>query len=363
MRLEDLDTPAVVIDLDIMERNLHRLADYAREKQIALRPHTKTHKIPEIAQKQIAAGACGVTVAKPGEARVMVEGGIPDLMIAYPLATRAKADAAAALAHETRLCVSLDSPEALTAVAEAAGRSGSRIGVLVEIDTGFGRCGVPTPQAAVALAREASRYPKIDFLGLMFYPGHLAKHPSEQGEMIGKVNSVLDSFYQAFHQEHIPLPVVSGGSTPTAYRSHEFSGVTEIRPGMYLLNDGNLARLGVANLEDCALHVIVTVVSTAVPGRAILDGGSKTFSSDRSKTDTPIFGVIREDEAAQFVSLSEEHGHVDISGSSRAYRVGERLRVLPNHVCTTVNMHDKLYGVRQGIVEKVWEIAGRGKVQ
>ncbi len=363
MRIEDLDTPAVVIDLDIMERNLRRLADYAREKQIALRPHTKTHKIPEIAQAQISGGACGVTVAKPGEARVMAAGGVQNLMIAYPLATAAKAGAAAELAHQCKLCVSLDSSEALAAVADAAHRQGSRIGVLVEIDTGFGRCGVAAPQQAVALAREAARHSNVEFLGLMFYPGHLAKHPNEQAEMIGKVNSVLDGFYQAFHQERIEIPVVSGGSTPTAYRSHEFNGVTEIRPGMYLLNDGNLVRMGVANLEDCALHVIVTVVSNAVNGRAIIDGGSKTFSSDRSKTDKPVFGVVREDDQAQFVSLSEEHGHIDISGSSHAYKVGERLRILPNHVCTTVNMHDKLYGVRQSYVEKVWDVAGRGKVQ
>jgi D-serine deaminase-like pyridoxal phosphate-dependent protein len=132
---------------------------------------------------------------------------------------------------------------------------------------------------------------------------------------------------------------------------------------MYLLNDGNLVRMGIASLEDCALHVLVTVASTAVPGRAIIDGGSKTFSSDRSKADPNIFGLIREDENADFVALSEEHGHLDLARSSRTYHVGERLRVLPNHVCTTVNMHDRLYGVRGDQVEKVWEVAGRGKVQ
>jgi D-serine deaminase-like pyridoxal phosphate-dependent protein len=312
---------------------------------------------------QIAGGASGVTVAKPGEARVMVSGGITDLMIGYPLVTEAKAKTAAELARDARLCVSLDSIEAVNALASAAANAGSRIGILVEIDVGFHRCGVPAPGQAVALAREVLQQPSLEFLGLMFYPGHLAKPPDEQPTAIAGVNQILEPFYQAFRDERIDLRVVSGGSTPTAYRSHEFSGVTEIRPGMYLLNDGNLVRMGVASLEDCALHVLVTVASTAVPDRAIIDGGSKTFSSDRSKTETPVFGIVREDPAAEFVALSEEHGHFDISRSTHQYRVGERLRILPNHVCTTVNMHDRLYGVRKGTVERIWEIEGRGKVQ
>jgi D-serine deaminase-like pyridoxal phosphate-dependent protein len=363
MRIEELDTPAVVIDLDIMERNLARLAGYAKSRNIALRPHSKTHKIPDIAKAQIAGGACGIVVAKPGEARVMAEGGVDNIMIGYPLVTAAKARTAADLAREHTICVSLDSAEAVDALGEAAAKNGSRIGVLVEIDAGFHRCGVETPQQAVALARQAMRYPNLDFLGLMFYPGHLAKPPDEQPPFIAEVNRILDSFYQVFRNERIEIRVVSGGSTPTAYRSHEFTGVTEIRPGMYLLNDGNLVRLGVSKLEDCALHVVVTVASTAVPGRAIIDGGSKTFSSDRSKGDKSVFGIVREDPDTDFVALSEEHGHFDISHSNRPYRVGERLRILPNHVCPTVNLHDRLYGIRNGFVERVWDVAGRGKVQ
>ena len=363
MRIEELDTPAVVIDLDIMERNLARMAGYTKSKNIALRPHTKTHKIPDIAKAQIAGGAGGIVVAKPGEARVMAENGVNDIMIAYPLVTPAKAQTAAELAKQNAVRVSLDSPEAVDALGEAAAKSGSRIGILVEIDTGFHRCGVETPQEAVALARQAMRHSNLDFLGLMFYPGHLAKPPEEQPASIAEVNRILDSFYQAFRNERIDIRVVSGGSTPTACRSHEFTGVTEIRPGMYLLNDANLVRLNVAKLEDCALHVIVTVASTAVPGRAIIDGGSKTFSSDRARGDKAIFGMVREDPDTDFAALSEEHGHFDISRSNRRYRVGERLRILPNHVCATVNLHDRLYGVRNGVVERVWDIAGRGKVQ
>lgn len=363
MRIEELDTPAVVIDLDIMERNLARMASYAKSKNLALRPHTKTHKIPDIAKAQIAASGAGIVVAKPGEARVMAATGVGNIMIAYPLVTAAKAQAAADLARQHTICVSVDSAEAIDALGNAAAKAGSRIGLLIEIDTGFHRCGVETPREAVTLARRALSHANLDFLGLMFYPGHLAKSPEEQPALITGVNGILDSFYQAFRDERIDIKVVSGGSTPTALRSHEFSGVTEIRPGMYLLNDANLVRLNIAALEDCALHVLVTVASTAVPGRAIIDGGSKTFSSDRSKGDKAVFGMVREDPDTDFVALSEEHGHFDISRSTRPYHVGERLRILPNHVCATVNLHDRLYGVRNGIVEKVWEVAGRGKVQ
>lgn len=363
MDIQELDTPAVVIDLDVMERNLARMAEYAKSKQIALRPHTKTHKSPEIAKLQIDAGAVGITVAKPGEARVMAAGGIHDLMIGYPLVTAAKAQTAAELAGECQLTVSLDSEEAIRALADAASRTGNSIDILVEIDVGFRRCGVALPEQAVALAKQILRSPKLNFRGLMFYPGHLAKAPEEQPPLIAEVNRTLSQFYEAFRSEQIKIPIISGGSTPTALRSHLFDGVTEIRPGMYLLNDGNLVKMGICSLDDCALHVLVTVASTAVPGRAIVDGGSKTFSSDRAKGDKATFGMIREDPEADFVALSEEHGHLDLSHATRPFHVGDRLRILPNHVCATVNMHDRIYGIRGTTVERVWPVEARGKVQ
>jgi D-serine deaminase-like pyridoxal phosphate-dependent protein len=363
MYVDELDTPAVVIDLDIMDRNLKRLAEYTASKQLSLRPHTKTHKIPELAKLQIASGASGITVAKPGEARVMCESGVRDLLVAYPLVTETKAQRVAELAEDCTLSVSLDSSEAIAALGRAAATKGVRVGILIEIDVGFRRCGVATPEEAVRLAVEVSKYRQLDLRGIMFYPGHLSTTPAEQGPLIAEVNRTLERFFEVFYQARLDVSVVSGGSTATAYRSHEFIGVSEIRPGMYLLNDGNLVKLGVCSLDDCALHVHTTVVSTAVNGRAIVDGGSKTFSSDRARGDKATFGTIREDPDAQFVALSEEHGHLDISRSERKYRVGERLRILPNHVCATVNMHDQLYGVRNGEVERVWRVEARGKVQ
>ncbi len=364
MHIDELDTPAVVIDLDIMERNLERLAAYCRAHRLDLRPHAKTHKIPEIARLQIAAGAVGVTVAKVGEARVMVDAGIDDILVAYPIVTERKADALAGLADRARISVAVDSIDAVRALAAAAVRRDSEIGILVEVDVGFHRCGLPSADAALALALQVQQTPGVSFLGLMFYPGHLLLPAAAQTAVLPAINERLDECYAAFQAADVQLAVVSGGSTPTAYRSHEFSGVTEIRPGMYPLYDRNMLEIDACAQGDCALTVLVTVVSTAVAGRAIVDGGSKTFSSDRLLAGAKSgHGVVVDDADTEFVAVSEEHGHLDISRSTRARSVGDRLAIIPNHVCTTINMHDTLYGHRNGRIECVWRVAGRGAVR
>jgi len=364
MHVHDLETPAVLIDLDIMERNLARMAEYCRQHGLALRPHAKTHKIPELAHRQIKSGASGITVAKLGEAEVMVDAGLTDLLIAYPIVSREKTMRLAALAERASLTVSLDSEASAREISRSAHERGVRIGLLVELDIGFRRCGIPQPEEAVALARLIQDLPNVDFRGLMFYPGHFMVSEPERRRLLEDANARLRRFYEAFDRAGFPIDIVSGGSTPTAYISHEFLGVTEIRPGMYIFNDRTMVGLGVARLEDCALSVLVTVVSTAVPGRAIIDGGSKTLSSDRYRVgDGRGFGLVREDPEAELEALSEEHGHLDISRSRRPYRVGERLTIIPNHVCAVMNLHDEVYGVRGDQVEAVWRVAARGRVR
>jgi D-serine deaminase-like pyridoxal phosphate-dependent protein len=369
MRIHDLETPAVLIDLDIMERNLARMAEYCRQHGLALRPHAKTHKIPELAHRQIKSGASGITVAKLGEAEVMVDAGLTDLLIAYPIIGREKTERLAALAERASLMVSLDSERAAREISRSAHERGVRIGLLVELDIGFRRCGIPQPEEAVALARLIQDLPNVDFRGLMFYPGHFMVPEPERRRLLEETNARLQCFYEAFDRAGLPIEIVSGGSTPTAYISHEFLGVTEIRPGMYIFNDRTMVGLGVARLEECALSVLVTVVSTAVPGRAIVDGGSKTLSSDRYRIGHPTigdgrgFGLVREDPEAELEALSEEHGHLDISRSRRRYRIGERLTIIPNHVCAVVNLHDEVYGIRGDHVEAVWRVAARGRVR
>ncbi len=363
MHFTELDTPAVLIDLDVMERNLIRLAHYCREKNLQLRPHTKTHKVPGLAQAQISHGAIGVTVAKIGEAEVMAQSGITDIMIAYPLVGARKVERLSKLAEGVVVTVSLDSEEAAIAISHAAKAAGVRIQILVEIDVGFHRCGIADPTQALSLAQKIQELPGLEFKGLMFYPGHFLVEPQKQVEMLEDVNAQLNSIYDAFDRTSVPLSIISGGSTPTAYISHLFSGVNEIRPGMYLFNDRNMLGAQVTTIENCAMSVLVTVVSSAVKNQVVIDGGSKTFSSDRYLSgDGRGFGLVKEDMEATLVALSEEHGQLDLSHSERSYRIGERLNVIPNHVCSTINMHDVIYGVRNGNVVKEWAVAARGKV-
>jgi len=281
MLIAELETPAVIIDLDVVERNLRRMADYCREHGLRLRPHAKTHKIPELARRQIASGAAGITVAKLGEAEVMIEAGISDLLIAYPIVGEQKTKRLAGLAERARLAVSLDSAEAAQAISEQAQGRGVKIGILVEIDVGFRRCGVEDEQTALELARRILDLPGLEFRGLMFFPGNFLLPPEQQAELRNQANARLARTLEAFERAGVPVSIVSGGSTPTAYLAHLFRSVNEIRPGIYIFNDRNMTGLGVAAVEDCALAIVVTVVSTGVAGRAIVDGGSKTFSSDR----------------------------------------------------------------------------------
>jgi len=364
MHIQDLETPAVVVDLDVMERNLSRMGEYCRQHKLLLRPHTKSHKIPELAKRQLASGATGITVAKVGEAEVMLDAGIANILIAYPIVGADKTQRLARLAERATISVSLDSEEAARAISAAASEHGVRIGILCEIDVGFGRCGVGNETDLLSLAREITSMPALDFKGLMFFPGHFSVGPEQRAVLRARVNALLERCVDAFDFADVPLPIISGGSTPTAYESTLFKGVNEVRPGMYIFNDRNTAAISAAAWEDCALSVLVTVVSTAVTGKAIIDGGSKTFSSDRYQgEDGNGFGLVKEDYAAQIERLSEEHGHFNIERSERRYRVGERLSVIPNHVCTTVNMHDEIYGVRGEQVEEIWRVAGRGKVR
>jgi D-serine deaminase-like pyridoxal phosphate-dependent protein len=369
MHISELDTPSLVVDLDVMERNLSQMAEYCRRHDLRLRPHTKTHKIPELAKKQIESGARGITVAKLDEAEVMIDAGLADLLLAYPIVGPTKTRRLADLAQRAGITVSLDSEDAARGISAAlsergVGNGAEGVGVLVELDVGFGRCGVANEKDALQLAQKISSLPGLEFKGLMFFPGHFGVDPTQRAVLRKQVNEFLDRCLETLERADLKPEIVSGGSTPSRYESEFFHGVNEVRPGTYIFNDRSTVGVSAAKVDDCALSVIVTVVSTSVSGHAVIDGGSKTFSSDTYHAEHGRgFGLIKEDPAAEIERLSEEHGHLNVSRSDRRYTVGERLMVIPNHVCTTVNMHDEIYGVRGEQVETVWRVAGRGKVR
>ncbi len=361
MHYQDLDTPALVVDLDVMERNLTRMADYCARHRLSLRPHTKTHKTPWLAQLQMALGASGITAAKLGEAEVMAEAGLSQLMLAYPVFGPHKADRLSRLAKEARISVSLDSRESLQWVAAAA--RDAKLEVLVEIDFGMRRCGLPPGQEPVQLASEIASTPGLEFAGVMFYGGHV--HPDFEGNnrRLQRLGTDLSRQLDLFRRAGLAAPRVSGGSTPSAFHSHLIPGLTEIRPGTYIFNDRNTVEWKACGWEDCAAFVHTTVVSAAVPGQAIIDGGSKTFSSDTLASGSKTgFGAVRNHPEINFVRMNEEHGYLQLPTGLR-FQPGDRLDVVPNHICAAVNLHERAWGIRNGVVVKEWEIAARGKIR
>jgi len=364
MRACDIETPALLVDLDVLERNLQRVADYARAHGLRLRPHTKTHKSPRIGRRQLALGAAGLTVAKVGEAEVMLDAAPADLLVAYPVIGRGKLERLMAVARQTFVTVSLDSMFAARQLSEAAQAAGVTVGVLAETDVGLGRVGVSPGEELLNLARGILGLAGLSFQGIAFYPGQIKDNSAQGMQALAALGSLIQSILGDFRRAGIEVRVVSGGSTPSLYHSHELPGLNEIRPGTYVYNDGNTVATGACTPEECAAAVMVTVISVARPGQIIVDGGSKTFSSDRSSGPAEVtFGHVVEAPQAVFHKMNEEHGYVDVGRCDRKFEIGERLHIIPNHICVAVNLHERMYGIRSGEVEEVWEVAGRGKLQ
>ncbi|MDP9171329.1 MAG: alanine racemase, partial [Acidobacteriota bacterium] len=353
-RVEDLDTPALVIDLDIMDRNLQRAADYCATHNLRLRPHTKTHKSIELARKQLALGAAGLTVAKVSEAEVMLGAETRDLLVAFPVIGEPKLRRLAAVAAITKVTVALDSLLAAEQLSAVAARSGVRLGVLIEVDVGLGRVGV-APDQVVELTGAVARLPNLDWRGITFYPGHIK---DANAESLAALNDTIGGVRRELVGAGFEPEIVSGGSTPTLWHSHEIEGLNEIRPGTYIFNDLNTVASGACTLEECAASVLVTVVSHTRPERMIVDGGSKTFSSDRLSSGGAGHGRIVEAPGASFHKMNEEHGFIDLEGAERTFKTGEKVRIIPNHICVAVNLHEYVYGARSGIVEEVWNVEG-----
>lgn len=359
-RLDDLMTPAAIVDLDRMEANLDRMASYAVSHGLRLRPHTKTHKSPLLAAEQIRRGAAGVTVATLHEARVMA-GATDDILLAHPPVGHAKLERLFALPESARLTVALDSRDALDALAGAAATAGRTIGVLVEIDLGMHRVGEGDPRTVAALARHAASLPCIEWRGILFYPGHIREHVDAQADALARAYQTLAQHLAALAEDGLEPETVSAGSTPTAFASHRIRGLTEIRPGTYIFNDRTTAAMGACAWDDCAYTVLATVVSVAVPGQAVVDAGSKALAREEIRgPDSPGFGALLDRPEIHVRAMSEEHGILDLAGTDWRPRVGDRVRIVPNHVCVSVNLHPRVLGVRGSTVELAWPVVARG---
>jgi D-serine deaminase-like pyridoxal phosphate-dependent protein len=358
--LDDVTTPAGVVDVVRMQANLDRMASYVRDKDLALRPHIKTHKIPKLAQEQLARGAVGITAATLHEAHVMSRVA-DDILIAYPPVGAQRLERIMQLPDHVRVTVGLDSHEALAGVSAAAKNAGRTIGVYIEMDVGMHRVGLPDVRDIVDLAGKACTSPAIAYRGVMFYPGHIRQNVEKQADFIAELNEVLAERIDALNDAGLRPEVVSGGSTPAAFASHDIDEMTEIRPGTYIFNDRTTAEIGACSPDDCAYTVLATVVSTAVSGQAVTDAGSKALGREPLRgAEGEGFGALLDHPEVTVRAMSEEHGTLDLSKTSWRPRIGDRVRIVPNHVCYSVNLQPLLWAVHEGRVVDCWDVAARG---
>ena len=347
----DLDTPAVLIDLDRVEANLKRVQNYANGHGLKLRPHIKTHKLPRFAKRAMELGAVGITVQKLGEAEVFADAGISEIFLPYNIIGAAKLARLKALHGRVHITVTADSAETVEGLSKTFANNATPLTVLVECDTGMGRCGVQTPAAAVALAGKIANSPGLRFGGLMTYPA--------AGQV--EANAAwLAAAKLALSDVGLSAGVVSNGGTPDLWRAHEVTAATEHRPGTYIYMDRFQVAKGVGSFEDCALTVLATVVSRPTEDRAIIDAGSKALTSDT--LGMTGFGLILAYPDAVIVGLSEEHGTIDLSACATKPQIGDKLRVIPNHACVVSNLFDRVNLISGDKLIETVNVDARGRV-
>jgi D-serine deaminase-like pyridoxal phosphate-dependent protein len=345
-------TPALVVDMDKVERNIARVQAACNAVGVANRPHIKTHKSPFLARLQRDAGAKGITCQKLGEAEVMVEGGLDDILISYNLLGDEKMQRLGALMKKASITVTADNPVVLAGLPQAAEIAGRPVPVVIECDTGRKRAGVETPGEAIALAREIAAGKDLSFAGFLMYP-------TESGWP--EAQRFLDEATAGIRSLGLEPSIISTGGSPNLKNLGKLAGATEHRPGTYIYNDRMQVAAGVADWDDCALHVYSTVVSRAAADRGILDAGSKTLTSDTGGLEG--HGLILEHPEAKIARFAEEHGFLDLSRSNTRPMVGDVVRIVPNHVCVVVNMVDEVVLVRGDDIIGTMPVAARGRLR
>lgn len=349
---ELLDTPAVLVDLDVLNHNIDAMADLARRRGLALRPHAKSHKSAYVAGLQLAAGASGLCLATVGEVEVMWSHGISDLLLAYPVIGAKKLRRLAPVVDAGELTAVADSVEVAEGYSQLARSLGRELPILLEIDSGMGRAGVP-PQDAGALAVAVSRLPGLRVRGVMTHAGHTHQAVDQVGiERVARDEvRAMQQARESVEGQGLEVEVVSAGSTiTTAYLSSD-DGITEVRPGTYVYNDLRTLSRYACTMDQLAVSMVATVVSRA-PGRATLNAGSKSITTSRAE---PYgHGHLHNRPATGFGLLSEEHGVLDLAPEDEDLRVGDRVRILPIHVCVWMDLQTEVYGTRGGrVVDRI----------
>jgi D-serine deaminase-like pyridoxal phosphate-dependent protein len=364
MSLVDIDTPAAIVDLDRLEANIGRMAQFTAQHGVALRPHAKSHKSAAIAARQRAAGATGLTVAKLDEAEAFLDAGFADLFIANEVVGARKWARLVALAQRGSIAVGVDNLEVARGLAETARQAGTSVDVMIEVDSGLRRAGVLAGEATLALAEPLAALTGLYLRGIFTHAGHAygAASPAEVARIGRAEGETLVATAELLRAHGIACPVVSVGSTPTALSAGAVPGVTELRSGNYVFYDRMQVALGSASPGDCALTVLATVSSCPAADRAVVDTGSKTLALDRGAHGIESMAGYGEDLETGYIldHLSEEHGVIAVHAGQSAPRVGQRLRVLPNHACTVANLAECLLGVRGDRVVEILPIIARG---
>ena len=355
MNFRDLETPALILDLDLMEKNIKRMAEYFRGKKAKLRPHVKNHKTPIIALKEIEAGAVGVAVAKLEEAEVFAWSGIKNIMVVNQIVTEDKIERLVNLAKHVELIVAVDNADNVAKLASWAERKGSKLGVVIEVDIGQHRAGVKPGAEALELARKIVASKALEFRGLAGYEGQvsLMKDPAERKVEDEKALRQLVVTRDLLEENKIPVEIVSAGGTGVYNIAGEYPGITEVQAGSYVTMDVAYRDCGID--FDCALSILSTVTSVPSEDRAILDAGLKSVTTNQGLPE--VKGV----RGVEVSKLSAEHTHLKLAQNHTPLKVGDKVEILPSDTDTTINLHERFYGVRGGEIEVVLPILARGK--
>lgn len=348
-----IPTPALILDIATAEENMRAMKEYLDAKHIAIRPHTKSHKTPMLAHLQMKYGAVGICCASIGEAETMAACGLNDILITSEIVTEDKIRRLVSLCRYTKVTAVVDTLENLAQIAEAANKIDVTVGILIELDAKMGRCGVQDAESAIELARYAHNAPGIQFRGLMGYEGHVQfiGDRAERTRLGNEANNYLVGIARAIEAAGIPVEIVSAAGTGSFDIAAECTGITEVEAGSYLLMDLTYSKLDSPFKQS--LTVLATVISRPTADRVILDVGAKEISIERQNP------VVQEDTRLE-VSLNEEHGIISFKDIASKLKIGQKVHLIPSHCCNTVNLHDYMYVVRNGILEAIWPILGRG---